>query len=161
MDIFEFAMKMEKDGEQFYRDLAGKCKISGLKRILNLLAENEVDHYNVLKGLQENASPQLNGYTIVKDAKNIFTEMSEKNETLNLEGTGIGLYEKAVEIEKKSEAFYREKAAEVESGEVGKLFLQIAEEERHHAYFMENMVIFLSRPQSWIENAEFNHLEDY
>lgn len=161
MDIFEFAMKMEKDGEQFYRELAGNCKIGGLERILILLAENEVEHYNVLKGLKENASPRLTGYTIVKDAKNIFTEMKESNETINLEGTGTALYEKAVEIEKKSEAFYREKSAEVESEEVGKVLLQIAEEERRHAYFMENMVIFLSRPRTWIENAEFNHLEDY
>lgn len=161
MDIFEFAMKMEKDGEHYYRELAAKSKISGLKRILILLAENEVEHYNVLKGLKENESPRLTGYTIVKDAKNIFAEMKENNETMDLEGAGADLYRKAVEIEKKSEAFYREKAAEVESEEAAKLLLQIAEEERRHAYFMENMVLFLSRPQTWIENAEFNHLEEY
>jgi rubrerythrin len=161
MDIFEFAMKMEKDGEQYYRELAAKSKINGLKRILILLAENEVEHYNVLKSLKENTSPRLTGYTIVKDAKNIFTEMKENNEVMDLEGTGTDLYRKAVEIEKKSEAFYREKAGEVGSEEAAKLLLQIAEEERRHAYFMENMVIFLSRPQAWIENAEFNHLEEY
>jgi len=161
MNIFEFGMQMEKDGEHFYRDLAGKCKIEGLRFILNLLADNEVDHYNVLKGLNENASPQLTGYTVLKDAKNVFSEMKEKNESLDMEGTEVELYTKAVEIEQKSEAFYREKAEEVESGEVKAILLKIAEEERRHAFFMANMVTFLSRPQNWIENAEFNHLDDY
>lgn len=161
MNIFEFGMQMEKDGEQFYRDLAGKCKIKGLRFILNLMADNEVDHYNVLKGLKENASPKLTGYTILKDAKNIFSEMKEKNESLDIEGTEVELYKKAVEIEQKSEAFYREKAEEVESEEVKEILLQIAEEERRHAFFMDNMVTFLSRPLNWVENAEFNHLDDY
>ena len=28
-------------------------------------------------------------------------------------------------------------------------------------FLLENMLDFISRPQTWLENAEFNHLEDY
>ncbi len=39
MNIYEFAMQMEKDGEAFYRNLALKVSNLVLKNILNMLAE--------------------------------------------------------------------------------------------------------------------------
>lgn len=44
MNIFEFAMQMEKDGEAFYREIAKKTKNSGLQKIFNTLADEEVVH---------------------------------------------------------------------------------------------------------------------
>ncbi len=38
MDIYEYAMQMEKDGEDFYRKLAGNTNNPGLSKILTKLA---------------------------------------------------------------------------------------------------------------------------
>ena len=38
MDIFDFAIKMEEDGEEYYRELSTKADTIGLKKILNWLA---------------------------------------------------------------------------------------------------------------------------
>jgi rubrerythrin len=161
MDIFEYAMQMEKDGEAYYRDLAAKCSMSGLEKILTMLADDESVHYNVFKNLKDHSATKLQGSTVVKDAKNVFAEMKDKETGFNLEGSEIDLYKKAIEIENKSEDFYREKADEVESEEAKRLLLEIAEEERNHAFLLENMVAFLARPQTWLENAEFHHLDEY
>lgn len=161
MDIFEFGMQAEKDGEAFYRDLAAKCTIPGMKKILTMMADDEAEHYEVFKSLKEKGGYKLAGSTVIKDAKNIFAEMKEKGTTLNLEGNEVELYKQAVEVEDKNEAFYREKAEETDDPAVKEILIRIADEERHHAVLMENMVIFLSRPESWLENAEFTHLDEY
>lgn len=42
-----------------------------------------------------------------------------------------------------------------------KILTKLAEEEKKHLFLLENLVEFISRPETWIENAEFNHLDDY
>ena len=56
MNVFEFAMNMEKDGENYYRELAGKADHKGMVNILNMLAEDEVKHYNILREMKEGAT---------------------------------------------------------------------------------------------------------
>lgn len=41
------------------------------------------------------------------------------------------------------------------------LLLKLAEEEKKHMFLLENLVEFIPRPETWIENAEFNHLVEY
>ena len=41
------------------------------------------------------------------------------------------------------------------------LFEGLAEEERKHYFLLDNVIDFLFQPQSWLENAEFVHLNDY
>jgi rubrerythrin len=41
MDIYTFAMQMEKDGEEYYRELGTKCKNEGLTKIFTMLADEE------------------------------------------------------------------------------------------------------------------------
>ena len=49
MDIFEFAMEKEKYAEHFYRELADRTDNTGLKSILNMLAGEEVKHYETVR----------------------------------------------------------------------------------------------------------------
>jgi rubrerythrin len=160
MNIFDFAMQMEKDGETYYHELAAKCNVAGLKRILNLLANDEVGHYNTLEKLKRGSSTKIIATEVLKNAKNIFQEMKE-GEQWDIDVPEIQLYEKAIEVEKKSEDFYKEKADETDQAEVREILLKIAEDEKRHQYLLENTINFLSRPKTWIENAEFHHLDEY
>ena len=99
--------------------------------------------------------------TILDDSENIFAEMSEAEWQADSAVDQIVLYEKALEIEQKSEEFYREKAQDVENQHHKDLFLKLAEEEKKHYFLVENIIDFVSRPQMWLENAEFCHLEEY
>ena len=49
MDIFEYALQMEKDGENFYRDLVRQTDNKGIKTILTMLADEEVKHYKAIE----------------------------------------------------------------------------------------------------------------
>lgn len=41
------------------------------------------------------------------------------------------------------------------------MLLKLGEEEQRHEFLMENLVEFITRPETWIENAEWLHLDEY
>lgn len=165
MNIYEYAMQMEKDGENYYRELAGQCNTVGLTRIFTMLADEEVKHYKVVEQLKrEVKNPRLAETAILKNVKNIFVEMKDVKQELNIDTSEeTANYRKARDLEEMSLKFYLEKAEQVESEQGRQIFLQLANEEKNHLRIMENIVEFVSRPEpgNWLENAEWTHLEEY
>ncbi len=159
MDVFDFAMKMEQDGEAYYRKLAAEANNRGLTSILTFLADEEVKHYNIFKKLKEGTVSELPESTLLADVKNVFQEISEMSEgPFHFDVTQPQFYRKAQDIEKQSEMFYRDKAEETENENEQKLMLKIADEEKRHYNVLENIIDFVQHPQQWIEDAEWNKL---
>jgi rubrerythrin len=161
MDIFEYAMQMEKDGENFYRQVARQSPNRGIKAILTMLADEEVRHYKAIEKMKSAEPVQLADTTILTDAKNVFARLKESGETFTSETNQTSLYKKALDIEAESRDFYTEKAGEASEQNAKKLFLRLAHEEQKHYVLVENIMDFLSRPDTWLENAEFYHLDEY
>ena len=160
MDIYDYAMQMEKDGESYYRELSRKTVNPGLKSILTKLADAEVKHYEVFRSMKLNEDIPETETEILSHVKNIFVKMKEQGET-DVDVSQIDLYKKAQEIETKSRDFYLEKADEVENSRRGEIFLKIADEEKKHYLILENIIDFISRPSQWLENPEWYHLDEY
>lgn len=165
MNIYAFAMQMEKDGENYYRQLAEQSRSAGLKKIFVMLADEEVKHYRVVELLsKKSGAPQLAETKVLENVKNIFVGMRETREELYIDTTEeVQRYRKASGLEEESRKFYQEKADQAESETERKILLQLAGEERKHLRIMENIVEFVSRPESgrWLENAEWYHLDEY
>ncbi len=160
VDIFEYAMQMEKDGENYYHQLAQQTANKGLKTILAMLADEEVKHYNAVEKMRT-VKPRIAETAILTDAKNVFVQIKESGESFDFDTTQIELYRKAQVIELESRDFYLEKANEVAEEYQKELFLRLAEEEKKHYFLLDNIIEFVSRPEQWLENAEFYHLEEY
>jgi rubrerythrin len=158
LDIFAFAMKMEEDGRNYYLEVAEKTSDTGLKNILNMLANDELKHYEILREMKTKASTMA-ATQVLENAKNIFAEMNPSE--LESASTQSDLYRKAQELEKKSRNFYLDKSEEVEGEDHRSLFQQLAEEERKHYFLLENIIELLLRPKTWLEDAEFSNLDDY
>ncbi len=165
MNIYEFAMQMEKDGENYYRLLASESTVPGLSRIFLMLADEEVKHYNLIERLsRKETNPQLAEARILEDVKNVFVTMQGAKDDLHIDTTkAASEYRKACTIEEMSQKFYLEKAALVDDGYERQIFLRLANEEGNHLRIMENIVEFVSRPEpgNWLENAEWYHLDVY
>jgi len=160
MNIFEFAMKKEKYSEDYYRRLADKTNNKGLETIFNMLADEEAKHYKIVSDMKEDVAPDLADTTVLSDAKDVFVKMRESAQKLSFDISQTELYKKAQDIEKQSQNFYLEKAKEAE-GTQKEIFLRLAEEEKKHYFLLENIIEFVSRPQTWLENAEWHHLDEY
>ncbi len=163
MDLFDYAMKMEKDGEQFYRKLAGKSPDPGLARLLTMLADQEVRHFQTFQAMKRNEEVQVDQGTFRDDAKNIFQKLAESDKQADFSESEIDLYRRAQQIEKESRDFYLAKAEEVGSDAAKQALLKIAEEERLHYLMLGTMIEFVSRPEPgrWLENAEWYQTDEH
>jgi rubrerythrin len=159
-DIFEFAKQMELDGKAMYEEEAAKVNNPGLKKILLMLAEEEQKHYDLFDAMKNSGDLGVLPSISMSAIKNVFQEIKDSGEKIELPENETEFYKKALEIEQKSEQFYRSEAAK-QSGNVQETMIKIAEEEHRHAILMENMIQFVNRPNEWVEHAEFNHIEDY
>jgi rubrerythrin len=160
MDVYEFAMKMEKDGESYYRELAAKTGNKGLKNIFAMLADAEVVHYGIFRKMKDNEKVKVATAEILSQVKNVFEKMMEEKDT-EVNVSQIESYKKAQEIEKASQDFYLKQGNEVQERDQKDIFLRIAEEEKKHYFILERIIDFVSRPQTWLENPEWYHLEEY
>jgi rubrerythrin len=164
MNIFEYAMKMEEDGRAFYLDNAKKVQNPAFKRILTQLAEDELKHYNIFKAMRDGQKAEYKEAQktqILSTVKNVFEELRSENKQLQFAADAKQIWEEAQEVEKRSEEFYREKADELEDQNQAYILSRIADEEHRHWVTMQNVIQFLDRPKSWLENAEWSHLDDY
>ena len=159
MDIYEYAMQMEKDGEDYYREISHKTANAGLQNILTRLADAEVKHYKVFQSMKNNEDIPDTDAGILAGVKNIFISMREEEQT-GIDSSQAELYRKAQEIEKKTRDFYLEKADEVNASQKT-VFLKIADEEKKHYLILEKIIDFVTRPETWLENPEWYHLEEY
>lgn len=159
MDIYEYAMQMELDGRHFYQDLAEKTNNKGIKNILTMMAESEAKHYNVILSMQRNDKSQYSTDTeVLTKVKNIFEQMKEEK-GIDVDVSQVELYKKALDVEIKSEKFYLERADEEKDPHKKEIFLTLAKEEKSHCILLENIVNFVSQPDTWVENPEWYHID--
>jgi rubrerythrin len=161
MNIFEFAMEKEMLSEQYYRKLAESAPHKGLVSIFTMLADEEHGHYEVVVKMKQGVPAEVADTILLTNAKTIFAKIRQSREKFKFGDTQIDLYRKAREIERDSRAFYRQKAVESQDPRQKAIFNTLAEEENKHYFLLENIIEFVSRPQTWLENAEFHHLEQY
>ncbi|MHC4572622.1 MAG: ferritin-like domain-containing protein [Planctomycetota bacterium] len=161
MNIFQFAMEKEKFSEDHYRQLAAQTSDAGLKTIFGMLADEEAHHYRVVDQMRSKIPDKVYNASVLSDAKKVFARMREDARKFDFDTTQVEVYKKAQDIEKESREFYLEKADEVENPRQKGILRQLAEEEEKHYFLLENIIQFVSRPETWLENAEFYHLEEY
>jgi rubrerythrin len=161
MDIFEFAMEKEKFSEEYYRDLAQRADHEGLRNILNMLADEEARHYHTVEQMRTETPAKVPEVPVLIHARQVFEKMRTSPKKFNFQTNEADLYRKACQIEEQSKKFYLEKAGEVEDPAQQRIFRLLAREEDKHLYLMEALYRFVSRPETFLENAEMYHFDDY
>jgi len=155
-------MKLEKESEDYYKKKMSETDDVGLQTILKMLVDEEVKHFNIVEQMMKTDScPECAETHILKNAKDIFMKIKGKKLAFNFNSAQADFYRSAQEFEEKSYKNYLKMSNEVEGEAQKNLLLKLAEEEKKHMFLLENLVEFVSRPETWIENAEFNHLDEY
>jgi rubrerythrin len=161
MDIFEFAMEKEKFSEEYYRDLASRANHVGLKRILTMLADEEAKHYRTVERMKTETPEDVTDTPVLERAREVFEKMRVAPKTFSFLISEADLYHKACQIEEQSKKFYLERAEESQDPAQKKIFRILAQEEDKHLFLMENIHRFVSQPETFLENAEMYHFDDY
>ena len=155
MDNFEFSIQMEKDAEALYRKMADNAPAAGVKKVLLMLAEDEVRHRVAIEQLQKKMAVEpAQGSAL--DIKTVFDEMKQDSSITDISVDAVEDYEKAVEIEQRGLDFYKERFEESDDPADKKLFEVLMRQEGYHLQTTKNLLDMVRRPEWWVENAEFN-----
>jgi rubrerythrin len=159
MNPYDFAIQMSRDGEKLFRTLTRQVKKPGLRKILAILANDQVIHRRDFEKMKK-----AEGKTL-PDAKNLTGALNPFAQRLKRMGSGERLaenlppeelYRRGQELDKECEDFYRKRAARVKDPRLKRAFLGVAEEQRRHHFSLEHLINFILEPQQGLEDAEWN-----
>ncbi|WP_018213057.1 ferritin-like domain-containing protein [Desulfitobacterium hafniense] len=161
MNALEFAIKMELDGERYYREQAVINQGNSLRAIFLMLADDEKMHAQILEKKAKNLNYTLEPNETLATAKNVFNDKDRiKNEIKEIPSQ-IDVYRAALDNEKESILLYQKCASEAADGETKTLFDYLILQEKEHYAILEQLTALLSRSEEWVEDAEFGLREDY
>lgn len=165
MDIFDFALQMELDGEKYYRDLAEKVKHDDLKKVLEGLAEDEQRHYKIIQLAQSQtfnsiADSSLSSIPNVFSRNKDKTIVPEDDLIAKLKDEQSDVYRAALLKEEESVALYRKLQENSKQPEAKSIFEKLMQEEEKHVEVLENIIEMLNHVNDWVEAAEFNPKRD-
>ncbi len=165
MDVFDFALQMELDGEKYYRDLAEKVKHDDLKKVLEGLAEDEQRHYKIIQLAQSQtfhsiADSSLNSIPNVFSRNKDKAFVPEKELIAKLKDEQSDVYRAALLKEEESVALYKKLQEDSKQPEAKRIFEKLMQEEKKHVEVIENIIEMLNHVNDWVEAAEFNPKRD-
>ncbi len=162
MNIFKYAIQMEKDAEGYYRELAEKCVIPGFKNVLNKMAEEKVKHYEFLDKLNSKTKfPEMVQTDILTDMKNVYSQLKEEKKPFEVPHTELEIYNKALELEKEAQKFYLKESESTDEHPQKELFHKLSVDHGKYARALESITDFVAQPERWLEDSEWYHLDDY
>jgi rubrerythrin len=160
-ETIELAKNIEKEGKRYYEILAREGPVSALSGIFKLLAEEEQKHYELFNSWQENSFPHPSSSgTVSAEAKRVFAALSAQFSLPETAYDYSKAYTKALDLERKSISLYEDMLGKASSAVQKNVLSFLIQEEQKHEHLMEHLLEFVSEPKTFLENAEFNHLED-
>jgi rubrerythrin len=150
-EIFEMALQIEKNGEKFYRESARKVRDSEAEDLLTRLADMEVEHQKIFKGMKSaltEADQKAMTYDPNNEAGLYLASLAntkvffEKNlDTSKLEG----VFKSALAAEKDSIAFYLGMKDLVPTGTGKEKIEEIIKEEMRHIRILGEKLAALNK----------------
>ena len=168
MNIFDFALKMEADAEQFYLQLTAKAAHPDLKVVLQGLAEDEQRHYKIVQRLQQQEREYIEPDPVISATRNVFSLAGNKpfipkdqDSIAKWKDEQRDVYQAALHKEEASVHLYKKLKETVESPAEKDILEKLVQEEENHAEVLENIMQMLNNFNEWVESAEFHHQKPY
>lgn len=162
MDFFEFALEMEKKTIESYRALAEQCQNNeGVKNILLMLADDHEKHIKILSDMKNETAVEMEETDAFRKARVLFTNMQKEKDPFSCDIDQVKLYEDARDLVLQKIQLYSDVVEKMKTDEERTIVKKIAEEEKKQAVVLENIIEMVRRPLTWLEDAEFHHLDEY
>lgn len=161
MDILQFALDMELDGERYYRRQAEQYASTPLAPVFALLAKDEAKHARILQSKMDGTSYDLSVNEQLLNRKNLFVGLSDYQPPVKEDPDQAALYHEALEMEQRSIDLYTDLLTKTIDDQTLSLLDFLVQEETRHYQILEDMFRFVNRPNEWVESAEFGVREEY
>ncbi|HAE61140.1 MAG TPA: Rubrerythrin [Eubacteriaceae bacterium] len=160
MSLYDVALKLEVDSREYYIKQAEASEHEGLKKIFNKLADDEQRHYEYVQKMAEK-NVEFKETDVLTDVKNIFTELLDNDVRFEMDLSTIEAYEFAKKMEQESIEYYQKMQKETTDQKALDILKKLENEERKHLLTLEDILLYMRKPETWVEDAEFNIKETY
>ena len=161
------AIEMEKKGQKFFSETAGKADEELAKEVFTFLAAEELNHIRAIEKFNEEylAGEKIDVEHLIDDLKQgrpmqtideLFKNLSG---SVPLEGTNLDAYNFAMEFERKGGEFYKKAEAEASDPAAKKLFGFLVGEEQKHFKIVESCLLYFDNPEEFFHQREGWHVE--
>lgn len=162
MNVFDFAIKMEQDGKEFYEKLARETGHAGLRGIFTQLAADEQKHYEIFLALKsQTREAAMKDTPVLEQAKNVFEDLLARKAAIGSVKGDLEAYRHAMKLEADSFRLYEEAAEKDKDQAVKGLLLRIAGEEHKHFSVLQNIHDFVNAPSQYLAWGEFSNLDEF
>jgi rubrerythrin len=162
MNPLEFAIQMEKDGEQFYRRQAGLYQDTVLAVIFTKLAQAEQKHAELIQGHLAGFTDIMPDNEPMAKLSDIFSDMADFSRQARNLPDQLDVYRLAVGVEQRSVDLYTELLRGAAAGSADQAMLEfLLKQETDHLALFDELAEHLRQASEWVEAAEFGTREDY
>ncbi len=160
MNVFEIAIKMEKDAISFYNEASRKTASPIGKKMFLTIAEDEKKHLEILSQIFKGLDITINDVSPMENIKTVFEEM--KNEMMQKVAATtdeLEAFKIAMQMEKSGMEFYKKAATGAKTDKEKSLFAKLIKEEQQHYDIFANTYNFISDTGNWFMWEEHSIVE--
>ncbi len=160
MGLIDEAIALEERAETNYRSASETTTDPSAAKILTLLADEEANHANALRIM--NVGLVGSSESLIETARDWIGGVVEGGAGAVSTDAGLRkVLQDAMEIERTTEIFYRERGEAADDPAIAELFARLASIERGHYQFVSSLAEYFDRPNEWVESAEFGLRPEY
>lgn len=166
MSALTFALENEQMEREFYLEQARKTKNMAGKNMFKQIADEEKEHYEMLKKLhekwkQEKKWPATVSLKVKKSSVGAILKSMSGKKSARIVGTEDELkaVRTAIDFEARGVALYSKLENQSTDPKEKAFFKMLAGVEREHLLSLRDTEEFLTDPASWYQNVEKSHLD--
>jgi rubrerythrin len=159
--VWKLPKEMEKEGKAYYEKLSKAAKNPEIVSVFAFLAKEEAVHLKTFEKMEKGmkvVTRMASGSTV--KASKLFGKMAVRSRVADEKESAVKAYKEALAMEKQAVKYYSGMMKKCDAFQKTALTV-IVEEEKKHVVLMEALIEFARKPDTWLENAEFNHLEEF
>lgn len=155
MNALGYAINMEIEGNKYYLNQAEISNNKGLHKIFLMLGADEKNHETILRNKMVEIPFKLISSDTLCEAKSIFNDIGNFKSDIRDVPRQLELYKMALDKEKQSIDLYTDMLSKTSEAAERELFEYLVHQEKQHYEILDNLIMALSRPEEWVESAEF------
>lgn len=158
MNVLRFAQEVDESAHSFYEEMAARAENPGVRRIFDMLAEDESELLNRHAMLAARADG-AEAKTLDRGA-NVFEQLRRQEDQLRVDND-LDAYRLALDTEREVLQQYQRAANAEVRPQTRELLIEMAGDEQKHVEELENLYDFANAPNHYLAWGEFSNLGDY
>lgn len=154
MKVIDFAVRMERHGRDFFKDLASRAEEPGVRGVFARMAEDEEKMLRTIRSLNvpDVESAALDGL------ENVFEGRMEEGREVR---RPLDAYLFLMEVEREVCRLYEEALRHEKDPQARRLLRRIASEEERELRSLEEVYDFINAPNEYLAWQEFSNLDEF